>query len=100
MQSHYDAAFDREMGCTEGELLGWLPGATAPHPLVVDGALARVVLPGGEFRLTWQVLPERRIALMALPRLATQFRFDAGIEAAVRNAFMRRFDLYTQRGGG
>jgi hypothetical protein len=47
MQAYYPADFKREMGCTEAELLRWLPGDTA----------------------AW-------------------------------HAFMRHFDLYTQRGGG
>ena len=33
------------------------------------------------------------------PRLAISFRFN-GVDEATRQAFMRYFDLYTQRGGG
>ena len=43
--------------------------------------------------------PPRRIALLSMPRLGVQFRFS-GIDEASRQAFMRYFDLYTQRGGG
>jgi len=39
------------------------------------------------------------IALMRLPRLALRFAFS-GVSEAERHAFMKRFDLYTQRGGG
>ena len=39
------------------------------------------------------------IALVRLPRLHVEFRFE-GLEADQRFAFMKRFDLYMQRGGG
>ena len=31
MQAFYAASFDREMGCTEKEWLGWLPDALGSH---------------------------------------------------------------------
>ena len=39
------------------------------------------------------------IALVRLPRLHVGFRFE-GLDADQRLAFMKRFDLYMQRGGG
>lgn len=99
MQSHYDERFEREMGCTAAELIAWLPRASGPKPLAVSGASAEIALEPGRLLLEWQPLPERRIGLIVLPRLHVRFRFDgAGDEA--RQRFMRRFDLYTQRGGG
>ena len=44
-------------------------------------------------------MPPRQIALMRMPVLATHYRFD-GVSEADRQAFMKFFDLYTQRGGG
>jgi hypothetical protein len=41
----------------------------------------------------------RAIALVRLPRLHVSFRFE-DVEAQARRAFMERFDLYLQRGGG
>ena len=35
MQAHYAADFKREMGCTEAELLRWLPGATNGRALTL-----------------------------------------------------------------
>jgi len=32
MQSCYPECFDREMGCTEADWLGWLPGAVGQCP--------------------------------------------------------------------
>jgi hypothetical protein len=50
-------------------------------------------------RLRWHALPPRRIALLSVPRLRLCFVFE-GVDEAARLRFMRRFDLYTQRGGG
>ena len=99
MQGHYAQSFDREMGCTADELLQWLPGASRARPVVVSGQGARIEIDGGALELRWQTLPPRQIALLRMPRLAVQFRFS-GIDEASRQAFMRYFDLYTQRGGG
>ncbi|MBT9490170.1 MAG: hypothetical protein IV093_21915 [Rubrivivax sp.] len=100
MQAWYPAGFDREYGCTEAEWLGWLPAAIgepswhSPAP-----GCAEVELASGRLALSWTPLPLRRIALVALPRLAVAFRFGS-VDEAERQAFMKRFDLYMQRGGG
>jgi hypothetical protein len=99
MQARYAARFEREMGCTEAELLRWLPGAVGPHGLGVSERAARVTIGLGRLDLRWSVLPERRIALMRMPRLQVSFAFD-NLDEATRGSFMRHFDLYTQRGGG
>jgi hypothetical protein len=99
MQSHYPFEFEREMGCTEDELKAWLPVAVGERAIDWRGPAATVVLEGGEVCLQWWPLPARRIALITLPRL--QVRFEArGVADPAWQAFMRRFDLYTQRGGG
>jgi hypothetical protein len=99
MQAHYPEAFDREMGCTEAEWLVWLPGAVKGRPVEAAGGRARVAIGTGQLMLAWHILPPRQIALMRIPRLAVSFRFS-GVDEAPREAFMRYFDLYTQRGGG
>jgi hypothetical protein len=99
MQSHYAASFDREMGCTEREWLSWLPGAVREQALQVGDGRARVGIEGGHLTLHWQVLSPRQIALVRLPRLAVEFRFE-GVGDEARQRFMRYFDLYLQRGGG
>jgi hypothetical protein len=99
MQAHYPEAFDREMGCTEAEWLVWLPGAVKGRPVEAAGGRARVDIGTGQLMLAWHILPPRQIALMRIPRLAVSFRFS-GVDEAPREAFMRYFDLYTQRGGG
>lgn len=87
------------MACTEAEWLQWLPRAVGEHAYVASTGSARVTLARGELQLQWQVLPPRVIALMRMPRLSMKFEFQGAPDAA-RLAFMKRFDLYTQRGGG
>jgi hypothetical protein len=99
MQAHYPEAFDREMGCTDAELLAWLPGAVKGRPVEAADGQARVAIDAGQLMLSWHSLPPRQIASMQIPRLAISFRFS-GVDEATRQAFMRYFDLYTQRGGG
>ena len=99
MQSHYPAKFEREMGYTEADLLSVLPGALRGRAHEVSPGQLRVMLDTGMMRMGWQVLPPRQIALMRMPRLAVQFDFGATDEAE-RQAVMKFFDLYTQRGGG
>lgn len=99
LYSWYPERFSREMGCTEDELLRWLPGALEGAMLSVGPGHARARFGTGELQLAWQVLPPRRIALLAMPRLAITFGFD-DLDEDTRQRVMRRFDLYTQRGGG
>jgi hypothetical protein len=99
MQAAYAPEFDREAGCTEAEWLGWLPAALGEVDWrLVDGG-ADVVIGQGRLALRWHTLPPRQIALMRMPRLAVSFSFS-GVDDATRYTFMRRFDLYMQRGGG
>ena len=56
-------------------------------------------LRAGVLGLTWQVAAPLVIGLVRKPRLPVSFRF-AGLDDAQRYAFMQRFDLYMQRGGG
>ena len=100
MQGHYPDEFHREQGFTEADWLSGLPGAVRGCPLVIGRpGHATVQVGAGTLHLSWQVMPPRRIALMRMPVLATHYRFD-GVAEAERQAFMKFFDLYTQRGGG
>ena len=87
------------MGCTEAEWLGWLPPAIGDHAWTLQMQSAEVRIGEGSLRLTWGAGEPRLIALLRIPRLLVSFRF-AGVEDAPRYAFMKRFDLYMQRGGG
>ena len=99
MQAFYPLVFEREMGCTDTELQSWIPAACAGWPLEWRETGVDVTLDEGSASIDWQVRDPRRIALIVLPRL--HVRFEArGVDLAAWQAFMRYFDLYTQRGGG
>lgn len=99
MQSSYAETFERDMGCTEAEWLGWLPAAIGSCNWQVTGQSALVSIAPGALQLRWQSMPPRVIALMRMPVLRVGFAFS-GLDSAQRYAFMKRFDLYMQRGGG
>ena len=99
VQSSYAESFERDMGCTEAEWLGWLPAAGGACVWHRDGTQAMVDIPPGRLALRWEQRPQRVIALMRMPVLRVNFVFS-GLDAAQRYSFMKRFDLYMQRGGG
>ena len=87
------------MGCTEAEWLRWLPAAIGEHHWKLQTQAAGVCIGDGALELSWRMGEPRVIALIRMPRLLVNFRF-AGLDEAQRYAFMKRFDLYMQRGGG
>ncbi|MEI7537863.1 MAG: hypothetical protein WCJ76_11650 [Comamonadaceae bacterium] len=99
MQSFYPERFEREMACTEAEWLRWLPAAIGEHHWKLQEHAAGVRIGDGALGLKWQVAEPRVIGLVRMPRFLVSFRF-AGLDDAQRYSFMKRFDLYTQRGGG
>ena len=99
MQPHYPGHFERDMACTEAEWLRWLPQAIGEREWDARAGTARVRIGDGTLDLAWRDAPPRRLALLELPRLHVVFTFE-GVDDAVRHAFMKRFDLYMQRGGG
>ena len=99
MQSAYAERFEREMGCTEAEWLMWLPAAVGDHEWQRQACAATVHIGGGSLALDWRTGEPRVIAQIRLPCLHVRFRFK-GLDARERLVFMKRFDLYMQRGGG
>lgn len=99
MQAYYEERFEREMGCTEAEWLRWLPNAIGDNFWKQQTGSAGVRIGDGALGLKWEVMPPRVIALVQMPRMKVSFRF-AGVDEATRQTFMKRFDLYMQRGGG
>lgn len=93
--------FSREHGCTLADWQRDLPGAVQGHrlELLSPGAAVVHLSGGGRLALQWLALPPRRIAMARLPRLQVDYRFEQA-DAAARSAFMQRFDLFLQRGGG
>jgi hypothetical protein len=109
MQSYYAQSFNREMGCTPEEWHGWLPQAMGHCEWTVHGhaegaaeATFQSLFPDARdaaLRIAWQATEPRKIALFSIPRLKVSFTFT-GLDDAQRYKFMKRFDLYMQRGGG
>lgn len=99
MQSSYAEQFVRDMGCTEAEWLSWLPAAMGDYPCQRTGSTAQASIDKGTISLCWQVMPPRVIALLRMPVLRVSFVMQ-GMDADQRYAFMKRFDLHMQRGGG
>lgn len=99
MQSFYAERFERDMSCTEAEWQRWLPAAMGEHAWQASAACAQVQVPPGTLQISWQMHEPLRIAMVSMPRLHVSFNFT-GLDAAQRHAFMQRFDLYMQRGGG
>lgn len=99
MQSFYPAYFEREMSCTEADWMRLLPLAIGPHAWTLQDASGAVQIGNGVLALKWQTGAPCVMALMHMPRLLVSFRF-AGVDEAERHIFMKRFDLYMQRGGG
>ena len=118
MQASVPERFEREMSCSESDWLRWLPEAIGEQGWTLQGRSAVIELGhlhkdqagqgatakppdqlGPSLTLAWQPLPPLSIALLALPRLWVSFQFQGASEAE-RRQFMRRFDLYMQRGGG
>ncbi len=92
--------FEREYGCEPADFHRWMPSATHGHEFQPLGQAGYQVQIGtGTLTLRWQVLPPRRIALIVLARMQVQFQF-VGVEPQARQAFLRAFDMRTQRGGG
>jgi hypothetical protein len=88
-------------GFVQAGLIGqmWLPQAIGDHHWKLQIQSAGVRIGDGALGLKWQVATPRVIGLVRIPVLKVSFRF-AGVDDAQRYAFMRRFDLYMQRGGG
>jgi hypothetical protein len=99
MQSSYPERFERDMGCTEAEWLMWLPAALGERAWTRQGQGASVAIPPGTLNIRWTQAEPRKIALARIPRLFVDFAFS-GLDETQRLQFMKRFDLYMQRGGG
>lgn len=98
---HVAAEFEQTMGCTSADLLRSLPLALQGGRLEVSEAegWALAAFSDGSLRLHWSRMADRRIALLAIPRLQVRFEYS-GLTAERRHEVQHRFDLATQRGGG
>lgn len=99
MQAIYPERFERDMSCTAREWLELLPRAIGEHQWRAQEGSLLAWIGTGSLVIEWREGEARAIGSVRLPRLHAVFRFD-GVDGDARHAFMKRFDLYTQRGGG
>jgi hypothetical protein len=95
--------FSRVMGCTPEDLLRWLPKALDdlyPYAsLTIDGAvLLKVQTP--QLELIGIIRPARKIALLQIPVLDLSLHFAKNWTSIECEKALKRFDIYTRRGGG
>ena len=95
--------YSREMGCTPEDLVRWLPqalGAIYPHAsLVMNGnVLLSAVNP--QLEMIGISRPVRKIALLQIPVLELKLYFSENWTPGECDEALKRFDLYTRRGGG
>ena len=63
------------------------------------GWSVQVLVHPGSRRIAWQTASYRSLGQVRIPQLLVSFAF-AGVDERQRHTFMKRFDLYMQRGGG
>lgn len=95
--------YSREMGCTPEELIRWLPqalGSLYPQTnLRMNGNLVlSAVKP--QLEIIAVSKPARKIALLEIPILDLKLSFSEKWSASECDTALKRFDLYTRRGGG
>lgn len=91
------------MGCTPEELIRWLPQALgslySQTSLSINGNL---VLSADKPQLEIIAVskPTRKIALLEIPILELKLSFSEKWSTSECDTALKRFDLYTRRGGG
>lgn len=91
----------REMSITHADFRRLLPAAAQGFALAGDGPGFTLSAPDGGRSLAIELGPEqqRRLGALSLPLTAVTLRFD-GFDPTSYAAFLKRFDLAFQRGGG
>ncbi len=91
------------MGCSSEDLIRWLPLAMGPYylstNLTIDGQ-SIYVYPEPIVEIIALTKPSRKIALLNIPVMDISFSFSQELTISERVELMKRFDLYTRRGGG
>lgn len=93
--------FKRDMGYSTTEFFRILPAAVSGYDFSVEGTRVVVRPPGGDRRLVLIIseLPERRLGMIRIPRIAVEFTFH-NFSQQQRQEFLIAFDRSYQRGGG
>lgn len=89
------------MGCTLNELITWLPAASNFRSFTINRLTPNEILfPDDGVIIVATPQQSRQIALLVIPVLDVVFNFDLRWDKLALDQFMKRFDMYTQRGGG
>jgi hypothetical protein len=92
---------ERLMGCKVEELLTWLPTASNFKAFTVKQQMPiQIDFPQDGIKIEAIPQKSRQIALLEIPVLLVVFIFNEKWGSIEIAQFMKRFDIYTQRGGG
>lgn len=89
----------REYGLTHSEFFRSLPAALEDRPYTVRGDCVEVLQGRRRLLISHQPQSERVLGALRLPVTVVEFRFT-GCSRAEVEAFMDRFNMHYQRGGG
>ena len=91
------------MGCTIDELINWLPAASNYKKFAAtktSSDATTIDFEADGITITANSQGSRKIALLVIPVLSVVFHFNQKWDKLASEQFMKRFDMYTQRGGG
>jgi len=93
----------REMGCSIEDLLRWLPQALgdlySEACVELDGQVL-LLAKNPLIKISGLSRPSRKIALLHIPILEINLTFSQSLSTIELEEALKRFDLYTRRGGG
>jgi hypothetical protein len=87
------------MSISHREFFRLLPKAVGNYQYTIQGASVDIQLEEGRLEIELSQEGRRRIASLTLPETRLEFRFSGATEDQ-KTAFLKRFDLAYQRGGG
>ena len=89
----------REMSISHREFFRLLPRAVEGAPVTRQGTRVGITTDSGQVNITLAPERVRKLGLMEFPVTPVTIEFD-GFNAAEQAAFLSRFDLAYQKGGG
>ena len=93
----------REMGCSLEDLVRWLPsamGSLFPDTSLEFNGSVLMQAKTPLVMISCSIGPVRQIALLNLPVLDLTLQFSESLTQIQCDEAIKRFDLYTRRGGG
>jgi len=87
------------MSISEADFFRILPRAIAPDVYSITQNVISIVLEHGSVEITLSPQPDLKFAMLVLPVLAVDIRFN-GVSETDQAIFITQFDKSYQRGGG